>query len=128
MVELAEDERHEDVAGGDGGLRVVLLDGLEAAEGAVVVEVVEVLVGLADLGGEVDGVGVGGGIVGVRDGRGCQQKCEKKESQGFDAAFYSSSPKPGLLVVLESTFFLTQMISSDAADLILDAGIGRRHR
>ena len=65
---------------------------------------------------------MGGGIVGVRDGRGCQQKCEKKEAQDFDAAFYSSSPKPGLLVVLESTFFLTQMISSDAADLILDAG------
>ena len=63
MVELAKDERHEDVAGGDGRLRVVLLDGLEAGEGAVVVEVVEVLVGLADLRGEVDGVGVGGGIV-----------------------------------------------------------------
>ena len=62
-VELAKDERHEDVAGGDGRLRVVLLDGLEASEGAVVVEVVEVLVRLADLRGEVDGVGVGGGIV-----------------------------------------------------------------
>ena len=49
-------------------LRVGSLDGLEAGEGAVVVEVVEVLVGLADLGGEVDGVGVGGGIVGLREG------------------------------------------------------------
>jgi len=77
-IKLAKDERHEDVAGGDGGLRVVFLDGLEAGEGAVVVEVVEVLVGLADLRGEVDGVGVGGGIVGVREGWGCQQRREKK--------------------------------------------------
>ena len=61
-VEFAEDEHHEDVAGGDGALGIGFLDGFEAGEGAVVVEVVEVLVGLADLGGEVDGVGVGGGI------------------------------------------------------------------
>jgi hypothetical protein len=72
MVELAEDERHEDIAGGDGRLGVGLLDGLEACEGSFVVEVVEVVVGLADFGGEVDGVGVGGGVVGVREGWSCQ--------------------------------------------------------
>ncbi len=94
MVELAKDERHQDVAGGDGGLRVVSLDGLEAGEGAVVVEVVEVLVGFADLGGEVDGVGVGGGIVGVREGWRCQQDGEEY-AESFYAAFYGSSPKPG---------------------------------
>ena len=44
-------------------MRVVSLDGFEAGEGTVVVEIVEVVVGLADLGGEVDGVCVGGGIV-----------------------------------------------------------------
>jgi hypothetical protein len=97
VVELAEDEHHEDVVGGHGVPRVLPLDGLEAGKGAVIVEVVEVLVGLADLGGEIDGVGVGGGIVGVRDGRVCQQECEKKEGQGFDAAFYGSSPKPGTM-------------------------------
>jgi hypothetical protein len=92
MVELAEDERHEDVAGGDGGVRVVSLNSFEAGEGAVVVEVVEVLVRLAELGGEVDGIGVGGGVVVVREGRGCQQEREKEEVEGFDAAFYDSSP------------------------------------
>ena len=66
-VELAKDDRHEDVAGGNRGLRVILLDGFEAGQGSVVVEVIEVLVGLADLEGEVDGVGVGGGIVRVSD-------------------------------------------------------------
>jgi hypothetical protein len=96
MVEFAEDERHEDVAGGDGGVRVVSLNSFEAGEGAIVVEVVEVLVGLANLGGEIDGVGVGGGVVGVREGRGCQQEREKKEAEGFDAAFYDSSPEPGV--------------------------------
>jgi hypothetical protein len=90
-------------------LRIVSLDGLEAGQGAVVVEVVEVIVSLADLRGEVDGVGVGGGIVGVREGWDCQQEC-KKDAESFDAAFYGSSPKPGELVVLESTF------SSDADD------------
>jgi hypothetical protein len=103
-VEFAEDERLEDVAGGDGALGIGFLDGLEAGEGAVVVEVVEALVGLADLGGEVDGVGVGGGIVGVRDDWGCQQKRDEKEAQGFDAAFYDSSPKPVTLVVLSRIF------------------------
>jgi hypothetical protein len=85
-------------------LWVVLLDGFEAGEGAVVVEVVEVVVGLADLRREVDGVGVGCGIIGVRDDWRCQQKREEKEAQGFDGAFYDSSPKPVTLVVLSRIF------------------------
>jgi hypothetical protein len=96
MIELAKDERHEDVTGGDGGVRIVFLDGLEAGEGAVVVEVVEVLVSLADLRGEVDGISVSGGIIGVREGWSGQQKREKKEAESFDAAFYGSSPRLGL--------------------------------
>jgi hypothetical protein len=124
MVELAKDERLEDVAGGDGGVRVVSLDGLEAGEGAVVVEVVEVLVGFADLGGEVNGVGVGG-MVGVREGWECQQECKKKEAEDFYAAFYCSSPKPELIGVIESISLLMRMIVSDAADLILDAVPGK---
>jgi hypothetical protein len=48
------------------------LDGFEAREGAVVVEIVEVIVGLANLRGEIDGVGMSGGIVGVSDDWGCQ--------------------------------------------------------
>jgi hypothetical protein len=112
MIELAKDERHEDVAGGDGGVRVVFLDGLEAGEGAVVVKIVEVLVRLADLRGEVDWVGMvvrlwnldgavecidwltGGGRIRVREGWSGQQIREKEEAESFDAAFYSSSPKP----------------------------------
>ncbi len=84
----------EDVAGCDGGLRIGLLDGLEAGEGAVVVEVVEVLVGLADLGSEIDGVGMVGGVVGLlRMGGDCQQESEK-QAQGFGATFDDSSPQP----------------------------------
>ena len=86
-------------------MRVVSLDGFEAGEGAVVVEVVEVVVGLADLRGEIDGVGVGGGIVGVSDNWCCQQNGEEKEAQGFDAAFYGSSPKPVRLVFFRCNFF-----------------------
>jgi hypothetical protein len=118
MIELAEDERHEDVAGGDGGLGVGLLDGLEAGEGSFVVEVVEVVVGLADLGGEVDGVGVGGGVVGVREGWSCQQEGEEKEGEGFDAAFYGSSPEPGAICC-------APMRRLDVADKVLDACLGK---
>ena len=71
-VELAKDERHEDVAGSDSALRVLFLDGFEAGESAIEVEGVEVLVGLADCGREVDGIGVGGGVVGVRGNRDCK--------------------------------------------------------
>jgi hypothetical protein len=120
MVKLAEDERHEDVAGGDGALGVGSLDDFEAGEGALVVEVVEVLVGLADLGGEIDGVGVAvrfcnlrgveegvelltidpltddtltsGGMVGLRVCWRGQQEREKKKAEGFDAGFYRCSP------------------------------------
>ena len=128
-VELAEDERHEDVAGGDGDLRVALLDGLEAGERAVVVEVVEVLVGLADLRGEVDGVGVGGWIVGVCVKAGAaSRKARRKRLRVFARRFMVLLRSLGLLVVLESTYLLMQMIGSDAVDLILDAGIGRRPR
>ena len=79
-VEFSEDERHEDVSGGDGALRILPLDGFEAGEGAVVVEIVEVIVSLADLRREIDGVGVGGGIVGIGDDWRCQQKREEKEA------------------------------------------------
>ena len=109
-VEFAKDERLEDVAGGNGGLRIGLLDGFEAGEGAVVVEVVEVLVGLADLGGEVDGVGVGGGMVGVRESWERQQECKKKEAEDFYAAFYCSSPKPEPIGVVESISLRIRMI------------------
>ena len=67
-IELAKDERHENVAGGDGALGVGLLDGFKSAEGTLVVEVIEVLVGFADFGGEIDGVGVCGGVVGACGG------------------------------------------------------------
>jgi hypothetical protein len=87
-------------------LRVVSLDGFEAGEGAVVVEIVEMVVGFADLGGEIDGVGVGGGIVRVSDNWCCQQEGEKKEAQGFDTACYGSSPKPVTLVFFWCIFFL----------------------
>ena len=125
-VELAEDERLKDVAGGDGGLRVFFLNCFEACEGAVVVEIVEERVGLADLGGEVDGIGVGGGIVGVRAGWGRQQEREKK-TEDFDAAFYGSSPKPEIWVAIEKTtvWMPAQLIVLDDADLILDAGEGK---
>ena len=109
-VELAEDDGLEDIAGGDGGLGIGFLDGFEAGEGAVVVEVVEVLVGFADLGCEVNGVGVGGWIVGVREGRGCQQESEKEEAEVFGAAFYGSSPKAGISVEVARTFPPMQMI------------------
>jgi hypothetical protein len=63
MVEFAKDERLQDVADGDGALGIGFLNGFEAGKGALVVEVVEMLVGFADLGGEVDGIGVGGGVI-----------------------------------------------------------------
>jgi len=90
-----------------------LLDGLEACEGSFVVEVVEMVVSLADFGGEIDGVGVGGGIVGVREGWGCQQEGEEKEAEGFDAAFYGSSPEP-VVFVIDELYLLMEMIRPDA--------------
>jgi hypothetical protein len=75
------------------------LDGFEAGEGAFVVEVVEVLVGLANLRGEVDGVGVFVGFGNLcsavesvdaflRAGWSCRQESDKEKTQSFDAAFY----------------------------------------
>lgn len=98
IIELAEDERLEDEGGDDGALWIGFLDGLEAGEGSVVVEDVEVVVGFADLGSEVDGVSVGGGIVGLgagwNSGGGSGQGYEGGEDEGaeFYAAFYGSSP------------------------------------
>jgi hypothetical protein len=93
MVELAEDDRHEDVAGGDGALRVGALDGFEAGEGAVVVEVVEVLVSLADGWGEIDGVGVGGGVELLRVGWRVEQDGEEDSRDDFCGVFYLCSPE-----------------------------------
>ena len=80
VVKLAEDEHHEDVVGGHGVLWVGSLDGFEAGERAVVVEVVEVLVCLANLRGEIDGVGVGGGVVWLRVGGCCQGEGKEKNA------------------------------------------------
>jgi hypothetical protein len=93
MVELAEDDRHEDVAGGDGALRVGALDGFEASEGAFVVEVIEVLVRLADFWGEIDGVGVGGGVELLRVGWRVEQDGEEEGRDDFCSVFYLCSPE-----------------------------------
>jgi hypothetical protein len=84
VVELAEDEGHLDVVDGHGVAGVVVLDGLETGECAFVVEVVEAVEGVVDLGGEIDGVGVGGGVVrlsvrecrenGQQDGKYCHAR------------------------------------------------------
>ena len=98
MIKLAEDERLEDEGGDDGALGIGFLDGLEAGEGSVVVEDVEVVVGFADLGSEVDGVSVGGGVVGLgagwssRGGSGQGYEGGEDEGEEFYAAFYGSSP------------------------------------
>ncbi|WP_433983113.1 hypothetical protein RBB78_15990 [Tunturiibacter empetritectus] len=54
-IEFAEDEGEQDVADGDDALRVGALDGLEAGESTFVVEVVEVLEGVANLGVRLTG-------------------------------------------------------------------------
>lgn len=78
MVELTEDSHHEDIVGGHGVLGIGLEDLLEAGEGAVVVEVVEVVVGVADYGVEVEGVGVGVGCL----GQGCGgESCDESEGE-----------------------------------------------
>jgi hypothetical protein len=48
---------------------------------------------LADCGSEIDGVGVGGGIGGVRGDRESSHEREKKQAKDFDAAFYCCSPR-----------------------------------
>ncbi len=82
MVELAEDQDHEDVAVGHGVLRMGLEDGLEAGEGAFVVEDVEALEGVADGGIEVERIGVAdGGIdrLGTARDRGKSEENQDKE-------------------------------------------------
>jgi len=91
-VELAEDERHEDVSGGDGALGVGALDGFEAGERALVVEVVEVLVGVAERRSEVDGVGVGGGIERLRVDWRPEQEGKEESRDYVCAVFYRCSP------------------------------------
>ena len=93
MGEFAKDERHQDVAGRDGRLGIGLLDSFKTRECPVVVEVVKVIVGLTDLGGEIDGIGVVGRIAGLRVGRSCKEKREE-QAQGFDTTFDDSSPRP----------------------------------
>ena len=80
MVELAEDEDHEDVSGGYGFLRVGLEGGFEAGERAFVVENVEVLEAFADDGVEVEGIGVEGvvlrlGVAGCGEENDGQDRC-----------------------------------------------------
>jgi hypothetical protein len=109
IVEFAEDECLEDVGGGDDALRMGFLDSFEAGEGSVVVEVVEAVVGFADLGGEVDGIGVGGGVVGLEVGWSCDGGSdEDNEQEGEDsyAAFYGSSPMPIENFMLDGTIEL----------------------
>jgi hypothetical protein len=52
-----------------------------------------VLVSFADCGCEVDGVGVGGGVVGVRGDGNCECKGQRKKAEDFYEAFYRGSPK-----------------------------------
>jgi len=93
-VEFAKDQCEEYVADGDDALRMCSLNGFEASESAFIVEVVEVHEGVADFWGQVDGVGVGGGVVRLRVGRSRQQEGEE-EAEDFYAAFYDSSPDLG---------------------------------
>jgi hypothetical protein len=91
-VELAEDDGEEDVADGDGALRVGALDGFEARECALVVEVVEVLEGVTGRRGKVDGVGVGGGVERLRVDRRAEQEGEEESLGYFYCVFYRGSP------------------------------------
>jgi hypothetical protein len=93
VVELAEDDGQQDVSDCDGALGVGALDGLEAREGSVVVEDVEVLEGVADRGGEIDGVGVGGGVELLRVGWRRKQDGEEDGRDDFCGVFYLCSPE-----------------------------------
>ena len=98
MVELAEDEDHEDVAGGHGVLRMGLEDGLEAGDGAVVVEDVEVLEAFVDDGVEVEGVGVEAGVrlLGVAGGREEDDGGEDRYGCGMKTGRPACDARPGL--------------------------------
>ncbi len=63
VIELTEDRHHQVVAVGHGVVRVLLDDLVEARDGAVVVKVIEVPVGVADGGVEVQWIGMGGGLL-----------------------------------------------------------------
>jgi hypothetical protein len=69
------------------------LDGFEARESAGVVEVVEVVLSLADFWGEIDGVGVGGGVVLLRVGGRLKQEGEEDGGDCFCAEFYRGAPE-----------------------------------
>jgi hypothetical protein len=101
-VELAEDDGQKNVADCDGALGVGALDGLEAGKGNVVVEVVEVLEGVADRWGEIDGIGVGGGVVRLLLGWRLKQEGEEESRNCFCPVYYRCSPE--LLVFLQDLF------------------------
>jgi hypothetical protein len=75
-------------------LWVGLLDSLEPGKRSVIVEVVKVFVRLAGLRSKVDGVRVGGGVVGIGGRRACQEKSKREGKDGY-AAFYDASPGAG---------------------------------
>ena len=123
VVEFSEDERQKDIASGDAALGIVSLDGFEPGEGAVEVEGVKVLMGFANSGGEVDGVGVCGRIVGVRGDGDRERGREKQEAEDFNAAFYRCSPSLWTSRFNNHLRWM-RMMDVDAANEILDA----RHR
>ena len=78
MVELAEDEGGEDVVPGHGIGGMLGGNLLLDFERGVVVEVVEVQHGLADLGIEVEGIGVEVGLCGREGGEGEEEEGEER--------------------------------------------------
>ncbi len=98
MVELAEDEDHEEVTGGHGILRMGLEDGLEPGDGAFVVEDVEVLEAFVDDGVEVEGVGVEAGVrlLGVAGGREEDDGGEDRYGCGMKTGRPACDARPGL--------------------------------
>ena len=71
--------------------------------------VAEAVVGFADLGGEVDGIGVGGGVVGLGVDWSCDggsDEDNEQEGEDFYAAFYGSSPMPIENFMLDGTIEL----------------------
>jgi len=84
MVELAEDEGHQDVIGRHGILGAGALDGFEAGESAVVVEVVEERVGLPDLRRQIERIRMQvGGLRERRDEGQAKKSPEKKRAYEF---------------------------------------------
>ena len=85
MVELAEDHDLEDVGGSEGIVGVGALDGFKAGKSAVIVEVVEILVRLADLRKQIDRICMGGaGLCGQtrrKKGAGKEEAGEHEETK-----------------------------------------------